>query len=81
MPCSVHDHLELACIAGALLRIELRDGGVIEVLPITTESRGDKTEWLRGKLPDSTPWEVRLDCIQAFEPTQHKALFAPVVLP
>ena len=81
LPCSIHDHLELACIAGAELRIELHDGDVVEATPITTETRNDKTEWLLCRLIDNSPWEVRLDNIRSFEPTRRQDLFQRIELP
>ncbi|MDM3870882.1 Rho-binding antiterminator [Porticoccus sp. W117] len=77
LPCSIHDHLELACIAAAELRIELRDGSAITATPITTETRSNKTEWLKCKNGE----EVPLDQIKAFEPTAQTSLFARVEAP
>lgn len=80
MPCDLHDHLELACIAKAELKLELRDGEVVIATPITTHSEADKTEWLECSLSDSSRRRIRLDWIKAFEPTKQKCLFQRIEL-
>ncbi|MGS2723574.1 Rho-binding antiterminator [Porticoccus sp. GXU_MW_L64] len=77
LPCAIHDHLELACIAGAELRMELRSGEAVVATPITTETRPDKTEWLLCL----SGVEIPLNQLKAFEPTVQNALFARVEVP
>ncbi|UTW44720.1 Rho-binding antiterminator [bacterium SCSIO 12696] len=81
IPCSIHDHLELACIAGALLRIDCDSGETLEATAITIQARSDKTEWLLCQLPDNKQQAIRLDHIKGFEPISPKGLFPRIELP
>ena len=79
MPCAVHDHLELACVAAATLRMALLSGEVVVLLPRTI-SIADKAEWLECQKGDEVI-NIRLDTIRWFEPAHNSELFERVVLP
>ncbi|MCL1077762.1 transcriptional antiterminator [Parashewanella spongiae] len=44
--CSLYDQIELACIKGKTIKIELLDGSEITAVPKTTETHSDKNEYL-----------------------------------
>ena len=84
IPCDLHDHLEIACMANAELRIELRSGEVYVATPVTTHIESDEdlnqAEWLECREAGHTR-RIRLDWIRAFEPTTQVGLFERVELP
>ncbi len=44
--CGRYDYLELACIRGYPLKIELLQGEILHGKALITETRPDKSEWL-----------------------------------
>jgi Rho-binding antiterminator len=72
--CHSYDYLELACIRGYSIIIELKQSPQITAQAITLETKTDKTEWLivkyAGKLES-----IRLDQIIAITPTDTDASF------
>ncbi|MEM7280999.1 MAG: Rho-binding antiterminator [Pseudomonadota bacterium] len=63
--CEVHDQLEVACLYRIEIEIHLEDGSSVAGTPITTETRGDKSEWLSLKSLDGTDW-IPLGRIEKF---------------
>lgn len=68
IPCAHYDYLELACLRGYQLNIELIDGTQCQGQAITTQTRADKTEWLIIQL-QQTKQSLRLDHIAAITPS------------
>ncbi|MGI2260616.1 Rho-binding antiterminator [Shewanella sp. GXUN23E] len=77
--CARYDYLELACIRGYPLLLELRGGERVNGKAITTESRADKSEWLVIETPVQTR-SIRLDQILAITPTLEGADFGRVII-
>jgi Rho-binding antiterminator len=44
--CHLHDYIEIACLYGFEVRLNLRDGRSCEGQATTTETSPDKIEWL-----------------------------------
>ncbi|MCK7630543.1 Rho-binding antiterminator [Shewanella sp. JNE10-2] len=76
IPCEHYDYLELACLRGYQLKIELIDGTQCQGQAITTQTRADKTEWLIIQTRQS----VRLDQITAITPLDPNAEFGRVLI-
>jgi Rho-binding antiterminator len=51
--CDVHDYVEVACLFGYDLRLQLQDGSIVAGKAITTITRPDKTEVLQLRQGDS----------------------------
>jgi Rho-binding antiterminator len=51
--CDVHDYVEVACLFGYDLRLQLRDGSIVMGKAMTTITRPDKTEVLQLRQGDS----------------------------
>lgn len=79
IPCEHYDYLELACLRGYQLKIELIDGTQCQGRAITTQTRADKTEWLIIQ-EQQTRQSVRLDQIAAITPLDPNAEFARVLI-
>lgn len=77
--CDLHDYIEIACIKGYLLRLELSDGSVLQAVANSTETLADKTEWLI-LLDGEVKHTLRLDKICAFTPLAENADFGRIVL-
>lgn len=75
IPCAHYDYLELACLRGYQLNIELIDGTQCQGKAITTQTRADKTEWLIIQL-QQTKQSLRLDHIAAITPLEPNANLA-----
>lgn len=73
IPCEHYDYLELACLRGYQLKIELIDGTQCQGQAITTQTRADKTEWL--VIQQQTKHALRLDHIVAITPVDVNAEF------
>ena len=74
MNCDLHDYLEIACLRGYRLDIELHDGSRL----LTTRTSSDKEEFLRLETADGQQ-EVRLDHLLAITPLDANAQFGRVV--
>lgn len=77
--CECHDYLELACMRGYILDIELLEAGGIRAKAISLESRADKSEWLILET-DGARGAIRLDRIKALTPTSTSAQFGRIVI-
>ncbi|MGE6317575.1 Rho-binding antiterminator [Shewanella baltica] len=74
IPCEHYDYLELACLRGYQLKIELIDGTQCQGQAITTQTRADKTEWLVIQQQQNKQ-SLRLDHIVAIKPVDVHAEF------
>lgn len=79
IPCEHYDYLELACLRGYRLKIELIDGTECQGQAITTQTRADKTEWLIIQEQQTTQ-SLRLDQIAAITPLEPNAEFGRVLI-
>lgn len=79
IPCEHYDYLELACLRGYRLKIELIDGTECQGQAITTQTRADKTEWLIIQ-EQQTKQSLRLDQIAAITPLEPNADFGRVLI-
>lgn len=79
IPCEHYDYLELACLRGYRLKIELIDGTECQGQAITTQTRADKTEWLIIQ-EQQTKQSLRLDHIVAITPLDPNAEFSRVLI-
>ena len=78
MNCDLHDYLEIACLRGYRLDIELHDGSRRVATALTTRTSSDKEEFLRLETADGQQ-EVRLDHLLAITPLDANAQFGRVV--
>lgn len=62
--CDLHDHLEIACMHGRLLCVELNDGTSVEGRAITTISTPQKEEFLEVHTAGGRR-DLRLDTLKA----------------
>ncbi|ACJ28930.1 Modulator of Rho-dependent transcription termination [Shewanella piezotolerans WP3] len=72
--CHCHDYLELACMRGYCLLLELKQRTNLTATAITLETHSDKTEWLIVDY-NGTREAIRLDQILAITPTDTSASF------
>lgn len=79
IPCEHYDYLELACLRGYQLKIELIDGTQCQGQAITTQTRADKTEWLIIQLQQNKQ-SLRLDHIVAITPVDANTEFGRVLI-
>lgn len=70
--CELHDYLEIACMRGYLVDIELLDGRQLQAKAITTHTTPDRSEWLEVT-QDQTRQKIRLDQIHAITPDSSQA--------
>lgn len=78
LACSLYDHLEVACLYGYQLRVELRDGSGLQAQAITTRS-AHKEEFLL--LRNATGEHLlRLDLLLAITPLNEGARFGRIEL-
>jgi len=75
--CDLYDYLEIACMHGYRLKVELVDGTTFEALPTTTRTAPSKEEFLQ--FADGLD-EVRLDQLAAITPLHEGASFGRVEL-
>ncbi|MHC8327444.1 Rho-binding antiterminator [Pseudomonas sp. LB1P83] len=76
--CDLHDYLEIACLRGYRLDIELNDGARLIAKALTTRTSSDKEEFLCLETADG-PQEIRLDQLLAVTPLDAGAEFGRVV--
>lgn len=79
IPCRHYDYLELACLRGYQLQLELLDGEPLQAQAITTETHADKSEWLIVQ-SDGKQQAIRLDKILAMTPLTPHAEFGRVLI-
>ncbi|WP_462380898.1 Rho-binding antiterminator [Pseudomonas sp. Marseille-QA0892] len=77
--CDLHDYLEIACLYGYTLNIELTDGQQLTARAITTRTASTREEFLEVDTGDVRQ-EIRLDQLLAIAPLDKKARFGRVVL-
>ncbi|MGE6454072.1 Rho-binding antiterminator [Shewanella baltica] len=79
IPCEHYDYVELACLRGYQLKIELIDDTQCQGQAITTQTRADKTEWLVIQQQQNKQ-SLRLDHIVAITPVDVNAEFGRVLI-
>jgi Rho-binding antiterminator len=77
--CDLHDYVEIACMHGYRLLIELTNGTHFNAKALTTRSTATKEEFLVLE-GNATHSEVRLDRLLAITPLDRAAVFGRVVL-
>jgi len=77
--CDLYDYLEIACLRGYRLEIELIDGGRLQAKALTTRTASSKEEFFCVET-DEGPQEIRMDRLLAITPLQGNAEFGRVVL-
>ncbi|WP_323155000.1 Rho-binding antiterminator [Pseudomonas alvandae] len=77
--CDLHDYLEIACLCGYTLDIELTDGQRLTARAITTRTSNTQEEFLEIETADGRQ-EIRLDRLFAITPQDKHARFGRVVL-
>ncbi|MGY2259480.1 Rho-binding antiterminator [Pseudomonas sp. SDO55104_S430] len=78
MNCDLYDYLEIACMRGYRLDIELHDGSRLEAKALTTRTASSKEEFLLLESADGQQ-EIRLDQLLAITPLDANAQFGRVV--
>jgi Rho-binding antiterminator len=76
--CDLHDYLEIACLRGYRLDVELKDGARLQAKALTTRTASSKEEFLCLETADGQQ-EVRLDQLLAITPLDANAQFGRVV--
>ncbi|MNR10341.1 Rho-binding antiterminator [compost metagenome] len=79
MNCDLHDYLEIACMHGYRLQVELVDGTGFEARAVTTRTASSKEEFLCLAGTEGS-FEVRLDRLLAITPLGDGASFKRVEL-
>ncbi|OLF51925.1 Rho-binding antiterminator [Pseudomonas chlororaphis] len=79
LDCDLHDYLEIACMHGYRLRVELIDGSRFEAVGSTTrtDASGEEFFCLAGA---EGPIDVRLDQLLAITPLDAQRSFGRIVL-
>ena len=77
--CDLHDYLEIACLCGYRLDIELTNGQRLTARAITTRTASTWEEFLEVETTDGR-LEIRLDQLLAITPLDNNARFGRVVL-
>jgi Rho-binding antiterminator len=77
--CDLHDYLEIACLCGYTLDIELTDGQHLTARAITTRTSSSREEFFEVNAGDGRR-EIRLDLLLAIAPLDKNARFSRVVL-
>ena len=77
--CDVHDYLEIACLHGYRLQVELIDGRSYAARALTTRTAPSKEEFFVLQNDDSQ-LEVRLDQLLAITPLDPNASFGRIEL-
>ncbi|PKG56763.1 transcriptional antiterminator [Shewanella sp. Choline-02u-19] len=81
--CHCHDYLELACMRGYQLKIELHNKAPLTAQAVTLVTKADKTEWLIVKQvvkQNNSLNEIRLDQIIAITPIDTAADFKRITI-
>ncbi|MGE8066231.1 Rho-binding antiterminator [Pseudomonas sp. NPDC089569] len=77
MNCDLYDYLEIACMRGYRLDVELKDGARFEARALTTRTSSEKEEFLTLETADGQQ-EIRLDQLLAITPLDANAQFGRV---
>lgn len=77
--CDLHDYLEIACMHGYKLQVELRDGSSFVAVALTTRTAPSKEEFLLLHNAGGR-FEVRLDRLLAITPLTANASFGRVLM-
>mgnify|MGYP006183822513 FL=1 len=77
LDCDLHDYLEIACLRGYQLHIELIDGASLTAKGLTTRTSSDKEEFFCVENADGQQ-EIRLDQLLAITPLDDNAQFGRV---
>ncbi|WP_419710987.1 Rho-binding antiterminator [Pseudomonas sp. NFX224] len=77
MNCDLYDYLEVACMRGYRLDVELKDGTRLEAKALDTRTSSEKEEFLRLETANGQQ-EIRLDQLLAITPLDANAQFARV---
>ncbi|VVO54161.1 Rho-binding antiterminator [Pseudomonas fluorescens] len=79
--CDLHDYLEIACMRGYDLQVELLDGSVYVAKALTTRTAISKEEFFILENHDGQQTvEVRLDHLLAITPLDPHASFGRITL-
>lgn len=78
MSCDLYDYLEIACMRGYRLDIELKDGARLVAKALTTRTSSEKEEFILLETDDGQQ-EIRLDQLLAITPLDAHAQFGRVV--
>lgn len=74
--CELHDYIEIACLYGYQIRLELKDGSWLEGQAVDTLTTADKREYL---LLDHDPQQrIELNRIAKITTLTHQAQFKSV---
>jgi len=76
--CDLHDYLEIACMHGYALQVQLIDDQCFAARALTTRTRNGQEFLVLQR--DAAPFEVRLDQLLAITPTDSGASFGRIVL-
>jgi Rho-binding antiterminator len=68
MSCDLYDYLEIACMRGYRLDIELKDGARLVAKALTTRTSSEKEEFILLETDDGQQ-EIRLDQLLAVTPS------------
>ncbi|MGV8920701.1 MAG: Rho-binding antiterminator [Pseudomonas sp.] len=77
--CQLYDYLEIACMHGYQLEIEMVDGSHFSAKALTTRTSPEKSEFLCVEA-ESGQQEIRLDHLLAITPLDHGAQFGRILL-
>lgn len=77
--CDLHDYLEIACLYGYTLDIELTNGQPLTARATTTRTSSAQEEFLEVETTSGRQ-EIRLDQLLAITPRDKNARFGRVVL-
>ncbi|WP_426204274.1 Rho-binding antiterminator [Pseudomonas sp. TWP3-1] len=75
--CDLHDYLEIACLRGYQLGIELIDGQRLVARALTTRTSREKEEFMRVEHA-GVQQDIRLDQLLAITPQNAHAQFARI---
>lgn len=75
--CDLHDFLEIACMRGYLLDVDLIDGQRLIARAVTTRTSDTKEEFMVFE-QDGRQWELRLDQLAAITPLDDNADFGRI---
>jgi Rho-binding antiterminator len=78
MSCDLYDYLEIACMHGYRLDIELKDGARLVARALTTRTSSEKEEFILLET-EAGQQEIRLDQLLAITPLDANAQFGRVL--
>ncbi|SFT39946.1 Rho-binding antiterminator [Pseudomonas marincola] len=77
--CDLYDYLEIACLHGYELLLELDDGSTLQARAVDTRTAPSKEEFLKLQNNEGA-FELRLDRLVAITPTEARASFKRIEL-